>query len=222
MERKLEPELMDDFAQAEAYASSDWTIPHNNFVMRFAEAFPQFGRTGLVADLGCGTADPAVRFNLFYPRTRLIGIDGSEEMLNFGRRFVENIGLAPRIELRKAMLPDHGLPAKSFDVVISNSLLHHLSNPNVLWRSIIEIAKPKAPIFVMDLTRPVSTKQARKLVALHTENNDPKLMKEDFYRSLLAAFRPEEVRIQLDEIGLDNLKVEVVSDRHMVIHGFAK
>ena len=43
MKRILEPEeLMDDAAQAEAYATSDFTEPHNAFVDRFATTFPDF------------------------------------------------------------------------------------------------------------------------------------------------------------------------------------
>ena len=221
MERILEPELMDDLAGAEAYAKSDWTIPHNAFVARFGSFFPAF-HEGLVADLGCGTADPAIRFAKAYPDVRLHGLDGSSAMLSFGQLAVDNAGLTNRIQLRRVMLPGHGYPIETFDAIISNSLLHHLPNPRILWQSINELAKPEASIYVVDLTRPISPEHARALVTFHTTVDDPELMKQDFYNSLLAAFRPEEVRVQLDSMGLDHLRVEVVSDRHMVIHGLAK
>jgi len=36
---------------------------------------------------------------------------------------------------------------------------------------------------------------------------------------LLAAYRPDEVRQQLARAGLEDLTVEVVSDRHMIVWG---
>lgn len=35
MERVLEPELMDDWAGAEAYANSDFSEAHNAYIARF-------------------------------------------------------------------------------------------------------------------------------------------------------------------------------------------
>lgn len=70
----------------------------------------------------------------------------------------------------------------------------------------------------MDLTRPPTKKRAQELVILHAQGA-PKLMARDFYNSLLAAFEPSEVRTQLDKASLSSLKVEVVSDRHIIIYG---
>jgi predicted nucleotidyltransferase len=47
--------------------------------------------------------------------------------------------------------------------------------------------------------------------------NEPEILQKDFKNSLKAAFTPEEVVLQLQDIGLDGLKVTVVSDRHIVV-----
>ena len=52
---------------------------------------------------------------------------------------------------------------------------------------------------------------------LHAAAEDP-LLKQDFYRSLLAAFTPEEVRRQLATLSV-RLDCELVSDRHWVASG---
>lgn len=65
MKRIVEPELMEDPAQAEAYATSDFSEPHNAFVDRFKHLFPDFTE-GIVVDLGCGNADPTIRFARAY------------------------------------------------------------------------------------------------------------------------------------------------------------
>jgi hypothetical protein len=56
------------------------------------------------------------------------------------------------------------------------------------------------------------------LVNLHSADA-PDILREDFYNSLLAAYTPWEVSEQLLAAGLDRLKIEIVSDRHWIVHG---
>ena len=118
----------------------------------------------------------------------------------------------------RGYLPGAALPHAQYDAVISNSLLHHLLAPEVLWDTVKHCARPGAPIFVMDLFRPQSQQQAHALVEQYAAD-EMELLKRDFYHSLLAAYTLEEVRAQLAAAELGYLTVETVSDRHMVIHG---
>ena len=88
----------------------------------------------------------------------------------------------------------------------------------VLWQSVNQFAKPGAAIFVMDLMRPDSREQAEDMRRQYAAN-EPQILQQDFYNSLLAAYTPEEVRAQLHEAGLEHLKVEEVSDRHLIVSG---
>ncbi|HHH35320.1 MAG TPA: class I SAM-dependent methyltransferase [Gammaproteobacteria bacterium] len=218
MERVPEPELMEDHRQARAYAEADFSEPHDRFVALFRECFPGVDLAGPVLDLGCGPADVSCRFALAHPRCTLHGVDGSAAMLAEGRRLVAARGLAGRITLHLLRLPSEGLPAGPFAAVISNSLLHHLADPAVLWRTIAALAAPAAPVFVMDLLRPASEREARALVAAHA-SGEPDILQRDFYHSLRAAYRPEELRGQLAAAGLDQFTVRVVSDRHLIVYG---
>jgi hypothetical protein len=77
---------------------------------------------------------------------------------------------------------------------------------------------PGAWLFVMDLVRPPSQAQARRLVDLHAAG-EAEVLRRDFYNSLLAAYRPEEVSAQLAAADLSSLETEVVSDRHLIVWG---
>ena len=103
--------------------------------------------------------------------------------------------------------------------MISNSLLHHLAEPTVLWQAIVQTARPEAPVLVMDLLRPISREAALALVEQYAADAPP-LLARDFLNSLLAAYRPEEVRRQLDAGGFLRLEVDVVSDRHWLAWGY--
>jgi len=208
---------MDDPAQARAYARADFSEAHEAFVAYFRERFPDF-QAGEVIDLGCGPADAAIRYCRAYPSVRLLGVDGAETMLALGLAAVEEAALAERIELDQRYLPDSTLPGDCFDAVISNSLLHHLDDPLVLWQTVKQVGKAGTPVMVMDLRRPASVVEAMQLVGTHAAGA-PSILQRDFYNSLLAAYRIQEVKRQLFKTDLDHFRVEEVGDRHMLIWG---
>jgi ubiquinone/menaquinone biosynthesis C-methylase UbiE len=217
MERIPEPDLMNDAEQAEAYAAADFSDPHDAFVAFFKSRFSFFSR-GNVLDLGCGTADVIIRFSEAYPEAAITGLDGSQAMLDIGLREVALKGLTQRISIEKQVLPDMDVEGRTFDAVISNSLLHHLKNPMDLWSTVNACAKRGAPIFVMDLMRPESVENAHTLVQTYAANESPILQK-DFYNSLLAAYNTGEIKSQLRSSGLEYLLIEKVSDRHILVWG---
>lgn len=216
MPRQPEPELMLDDEQARAYAEADFSEPHDRFVTLFQQAFG--GETlQEVLDLGCGPADVCVRFARAFPRCRILGIDGSPAMLRQARiRLARHADVHDRIMLMEGVLP---LPSwcRRFSTIISNSLLHHLHDPQVLWRSIRALAAPGAAVQVMDLLRPGSARELEQLVALHAQEA-PEILRRDFSNSLRAAFRVDEILAQLAAARLA-LTVEVVSDRHVLMSG---
>lgn len=216
MQRVPEPELMDNPVQVQAYAEADFGEPHDQFVALFREKFSP--PTGTVLDLGCGPGDICRRFVRAFPKCALHAVDASEPMLAQGRKADQAAGLETRINYFQAYLPDGPLPLVAYSAIISNSLLHHLNSPDTLWKSLRRFAIPDTCIFVMDLLRPVSVRAARQLVTEYA-SGEPSILQKDFYNSLLAAYRPDEVEVQLVAQGMDRLTVEVVSDRHFIVYG---
>jgi hypothetical protein len=88
----------------------------------------------------------------------------------------------------------------------------------VLWESVARLGAPGAAVQVMDLMRPASEQQAQELVDTYAADA-PAILREDFYNSLLAAYRSEEVSDQLVQAGLDHLKIQTASDRHWIVSG---
>lgn len=218
MQRIPEPQLMDDFEQARAYALADFEEPHTLFIEELTRRFPGERFDHVVLDLGCGTADITRRFAEAFPQCRLHAIDGAEQMLMFARQTVDFLRLHERIRLFKRLLPAESLPKELYHTVISNSLLHHLDEPMVLWQTINRFAAPGGAIFVMDLMRPASREDAERIVRQYAAS-EPPVLQQDFFNSLLAAYTPEEVRAQLVAAGLGHLEVGVVSDRHLTVSG---
>ncbi len=220
MKRVPEPELMDEPDQARAYAEADFEQPNALFVDTFVRCFPNFNR-GRLLDVGCGPADIPIRFARLYPALNVVAVDGAQSMITLADRAIERAGMATRISTlcwRIGQQPGPGVNQGPFDAVISNSLLHHLNAPETLWRAISLYAKIHAPVLVMDLRRPRSQHAANQIVEQYS-GNEPEILKRDFYHSLLAAYREDEVQEQLIAAGLSHFNVGRISDRHLAVHG---
>jgi len=220
MKRIPEPrELMDDPAQAEAYARADFGEVHAGIFAWFDRLFPGRPLAGRVIDLGCGPGDMSFRFAMRYPAAEVIGLDGAREMLGHAReRLRREPGLAGRLRFVRRRLPLEAFPGRPFSAVVSNSLLHHLADPAVLWETIRRIGSPGTRVFVADLMRPGTVDRARALVDRYA-SGEPGILRRDFLNSLCAAFEPAEVERQLETAGLPELSVRVISDRHLLVAG---
>ena len=219
MQRMPEPELMDEQEQSAAYAAADWSEAHEKVPAHFRERFSSFNG-GRVIDLGCGTADVTIRFARAFPKVTILGVDGSETMLSFGRQAVRKAKLDSRITLEKRYLPDAAIETRAFDALISNSLLHHFADPVLLWRTAARCVKAGAAIMLVDLIRPADPETAVKLVREHAQGAPP-VLERDFTASLHAAYEVDEVRQQLIAAGLPHFKVEQVDVLHLVAWGIA-
>jgi SAM-dependent methyltransferase len=218
MERIPEPELMLEPAQARAYAAADFSEPHGRFIALLRERCAPLPDAGAALDLGCGPGDVTLRFARAFPGWRVDGIDGSPAMLALARQAAVQEGLDARARFFRVRLPEGTPPRAGYDLVFSNSLLHHLAEPGDLWSALRRFGRAGARIFVMDLLRPEHEAEALALVARHAAS-EPEVLRRDFHRSLLAAYRPAEVRAQLCRAGLADLWPTVISDRHLAVWG---
>jgi trans-aconitate methyltransferase len=217
MDRIPEPELMNGSEQARAYAEADFNEPNRHFVRLFQEAFPGLAPAS-VLDLGCGPAEITIRLARLYPFARLDGVDGAPAMLGFGAAAVDAAGLGGRVHLWESILPALSLPKRRYEAIVSNSLLHHLADPGNLWQIVRERGAPGCAVLVMDLRRPASREEAAAIVTSYS-GNEPAILRQDFFNSLLAAYRSAEVAEQLKQAGLSGLQVKEVSDRHLAVTG---
>ncbi len=218
MQRIVEPELMDELEQARAYARADFSEPNERFVALIAELWPGLAG-GRVVDLGCGPGDIALRLAKRWPQVQVDALDGSAAMLACAAEAAaREPQAAARVRFVQGMLPGTGLPAASYDLLTSNSLLHHLHDPAVLWEELRRLGRAGAGVLVMDLYRPENEAAAASIVAAYA-GEEPEVLRRDFHASLCAAFTLEEVRAQLAAAGLSTLEVRTVSDRHLIVHG---
>ena len=227
LDRITEPELMLDVAQAEAYAAADFSSSDQAVLRRLIALFGAatcLKPDAQLVDLGCGPGNITFLLAERFPQARLLGLDGSAAMLAIAARRAAAIGQPAGLTFLHCNLPcskqQLGFWAGSCDLLVSNSLLHHLHDPLVLWHSLHQLARPGARIYIKDLRRPPSRQALDALVALHAADAAV-VLRRDYRNSLQAAFTPEEVQAQLGQCGLSQLQVQPCGDRYLEVWGQA-
>ena len=230
MQRSVEPELMDDPLQVQAYAQADFRATDQALVDRLVELFGESlgdGPGPRLVDLGCGPGNISFRLAERFPQTSVLGLDGAAAMLEvaqqeLAQRVLGCPGLADRLRFAQVLLGPETLPYGGFTAVVSNSLLHHLHDPQALWRHLRPLAAPGAAIYIKDLRRPATPEAALALQQLHLASA-PAVLQRDYLASLHAAFEPAEVEAQLRVAGLPvgehGLRVAALDDRYLEVWG---
>ena len=153
-----------------------------------------------------------------FPNCHILGIDGSAEMIRLANKRSAELETLTRITFIRGVIPGVAIPQIHYSAIVSNSLLHHLHQPEVLWNTIDQFSSPGTKILIVDLFRPASQEDAKHIVKKYSAD-EPEILQRDFYNSLLAAFTPMEIEQQLVYAGLTELNVETISDRHVLIFG---
>jgi SAM-dependent methyltransferase len=218
MHRTPEPELMEGLEQALAYAAANFAASDQALIERLEQLFPR-GLGERLVDLGCGPGNISFRLAERYSGAAVLGIDGAAAMLAPAlQQLAEQPDLQGRLRFEQVCLPAADLPG-GYTAVVSNSLLHHLHDPQVLWRSVAQLAAPGACVYIKDLRRPATPQAALALQQLHLADA-PAVLQQDYIASLHAAFTPEEVQQQLQQAGLaDQLQVAALEDRYLEVWG---
>lgn len=213
-QRVLEPEVMDTFEAASQYDQMD----HAAVNARFVDDLLAAGPTGPdVLDLGTGTALIPIELCNRVESVRVLAVDASVEMLDLARRRIEIAMLTDRIQLEQADCKSlSGFQKEMFDLVISNSLFHHLPDPGLALAAALRVLRPGGRLFIRDLARPATLAEVDALVATYAahESEPARAMLRD---SLLAALSLEEIRQLVAAQGFDRGSVTMTSDRHWTL-----
>lgn len=218
LERILEAEVMDSVQEAAEYQTMD----HSEVNRRFAEDLRTFlgarSPEGDFLDVGTGTALIPIACCRSLPEVRFVAADLSQPMLDLAFKNIAEAGLADRIQLKR--LDGKSLPfrAGEFYGVTSNSLIHHIPDPEDALREQWRVLQSGGVWFHRDLLRPADDAALRSLVELHAEGATEHQRKL-FADSLHAALTLEELQAIHSRLGIPVGWIRQTSDRHWTIAG---
>jgi ArsR family transcriptional regulator len=126
-----------------------------------AEAFLAMAPPVVAADLGAG--EGAVAFLLARRAKRVYAVDGSPQMVEYGRRLAAERGVG-NVEYRLGDLESLPLEDGCCDVALFSQSLHHAQHPQRAVAEAFRILRPGGRVIVLDLLRH-NREEARELYA---------------------------------------------------------
>ena len=229
MERIPEPELMQSRKQVESYIEGDFSKGEKEFI-EFINAYLvsneiNLSSDDLIVDLGCGPGNITEKISLNWPDVKVIGIDGSNEMINEAqsrknlsknKQSYKNIKYVcadiKYLELNKIS------SKTNVTLLVSNSLIHHINNIDHFFDCITNLSTKNTINFHKDLKRPKDEKTALKLkqecnlIYNNTLTND-------YYASLKASYKKNELLSIIFERKLSSLDVIEDGDKYLILYG---
>ena len=221
LERIPEPEVMDDLEGVEAYSAAASQAYLERIDRTFVEHVLSLGvAEGHALDIGTGPGVIPIMLAARVPRLRLKGVDLSEPMLEKARTAAEEAGMADRLDFRLGDAKSLPFSERSFDLVLCNSLLHHLPAPLALLDEISRLVRPGGAILLRDLRRPSRLEFPSH--ALWFGRHYSGVMSQLYRASLRAAYTRAELESLLHRSQLAGARVFRTGRTHIGIQRAAK
>ena len=90
---------------------------------------------------GCGTGPAVVAMAQLFPASRILAIDLSLASLAYAQRRTRNAGFK-NVEFAQADILQIGAIGRSFDLIESHGVLHHMEDPLAGWRALLSVLRP--------------------------------------------------------------------------------
>ena len=164
-----------------------------------------------IFNLACSGSYTSYQFDPVHTvKTNTIGVIN---MLELARKNVAAASLANRIQLEQIDAKTLPFTDGRFDVVMSNSIIHHIHEPMHSLQEAVRVTKSGSLLFFRDLLRPEDEATLIRLVQTHagSENTHCRQM---FADSLHAALSLEEIRGLVTQLGFSAESVQQTTDRH--------
>ena len=229
MERIVEPELMEREDQVNSYAKADFSEGENNLISQINHYLIKnniiLNDKDLIVDLGCGPGNISEKLSKKWPKSMVVGIDGSKEMIRIAKLNKENPSNRDRLknlhyicaDIKKIQLSDIS-KKKKISLLVSNSLIHHITYLDDFYKCIDRLSSNLTVNFHKDLKRPNDEKLALELKEKCAEKNND-ILTNDYYSSLKASYTAKELKNYIFENNLSSLEVFEEGDQYLIIYG---
>ena len=180
----------------------------------------------LVLDLATGTADLAIAVARRSPRSRIVGVDLSAEMLRQAREKVRRAGFDDRVSLIVADVTALPFREDVADCIVNAFLLRHVPSLPDAFVEFGRVLRPRGEIASLELTQP-TTPVYRQVFGFLFRNLIPLLgglVSGDYraFRYLPRSLRPYPGHGELAEmirgVGYDNVRYRLMWGGAVAVH----
>ena len=229
MDREPEPELMNKKSQVKAYCAADFSLGENNLIKFISNYLKinniNLSKNDLIVDLGCGPGNISEKLSERWPDVNVLGIDGSQEMIReaesrvFKNKIVDKYRNLNYLcsDIRKISTHEI-LSRKKINLLVSNSFIHHIIDIDHFFKFIVNLSNRETINFHKDLIRPKDEETALKLKDKCSQKYSS-ILTNDYYASLKASYRKNEVQEKLLELNLTSMNVIEESEEYLIVYG---
>ena len=155
----------------------------------------------------------------------MVGIDGSKEMILRAEHNKEVSNNKKNLKNLRYICADikdikstNILLKKKISLLVSNSLIHHITHLEDFFNTIRSLSSNSTINFHKDLKRPLDEKCALELKEqCSTKYNE--ILTNDYYASLKASYTLKELKNFTLENGLSSLDVFEDGDKYLIVYG---
>ena len=228
MERIPEPELMVEKEQVISYDEADFSEGEVNLINQINYYLLRknisLGKKDLIVDLGCGPGNISEKLAIKWPNTEVVGIDGSKEMI-LRAEYNKSISNKKKLKNLRYICSDikdikskNYLLKKRISLLVSNSLIHHITNLEDFFNTIRSLSSNITVNFHKDLKRPLDEKSALELKTQFSKKYN-EILTNDYYASLKASYTFKELKNFTLENDLSSLDVFEEGDNYLIVYG---
>jgi len=229
MERVPEPELMEEKEQVISYDEADFSEGEVNLINQIYQYLLKknisLSEKDLIVDLGCGPGNISEKLAIKWPNTAVVGIDGSKEMIlraEYNKSISNNQKKLKNLRYICSDIKDiksnNFLFKKRISLLVSNSLIHHITNLEDFFNTIRILSRNITVNFHKDLKRPFDEKSALKLKTQCSKKYN-EILTNDYYPSLRASYTFKELKKFTLENDLSSLDVFEEGDNYLIVYG---
>jgi ubiquinone/menaquinone biosynthesis C-methylase UbiE len=110
-------------------------------------------REGRVLEAGCGFGTTAMVLAQAFPRSKVVGIDLSDPLLELASQAAQAAGLGGRVAFERADVQQIAYDDDSFDAVINLQMLHIVKHPVAMLDEMERVLAPAGILFMADIRR---------------------------------------------------------------------
>ena len=229
MERIPEPELMEKKEQVISYDEADFLEGELNLINQINHYLfinnISLDKKDLIVDLGCGPGNISEKLAIKWPNTEVVGIDGSKEMIlraEYNKEISTNQKKLKNLRYICSDIKDikltNSLLKKKISLLVSNSLIHHITHLEDFFKTIRSLSSDFTVNFHKDLKRPLDEKSALELKAQCAIKYN-EILTNDYYASLRASYTYKELKNFTLEKKLSSLDVFEDGDKYLIVYG---
>ena len=229
MDREAEPELMNKKSQVKAYCAADFSLGENNLIKFISNYLKinniNLSRNDLIVDLGCGPGNISEKLSERWPEVNVLGIDGSQEMIREAESRIFRSEIINKYRNLNYLCSDirkiysHEIfSRKEITLLVSNSFIHHIIDLDNFFKFIINLSNKETINFHKDLIRPKDQETALKLRDKCSQKFST-ILTNDYYASLKASYRKNEVQEKILELNLNSMNVIEENEEYLIVYG---